>query len=129
LTLSEICGTAGLCQTVPGTPAHFVWNMDEMGHQAWSDARDTTYFAPSHLPGRRKRLAVFLEHRFWHACRFRKRRTCVCSDISTRSGREISKVGDGKGMVTLYSSKQDRGNVWKRGLGFGRACFSGLGLR
>jgi hypothetical protein len=24
---------ATLCQTVSGTPAHFVWNKDEMGHQ------------------------------------------------------------------------------------------------
>jgi hypothetical protein len=38
-------------------------------------------------------------------------------------------IGKGKGVVTPDSRKQDRGNVWKRGLGFGRACFRGLGLR
>jgi hypothetical protein len=26
--------------------------MDEMGHQIWSDARDTIYFVPSHLSDR-----------------------------------------------------------------------------
>jgi hypothetical protein len=51
------------------------------------------------------------------------------SDISTNSDREISRVGRGKGMVTPDSSKQDRGNVWKRRLGFGRTCFKSVGLR
>jgi hypothetical protein len=41
---------AGLCQTVSGTPSHFVWNMNERGHQTWSDARDSISFVPSDLP-------------------------------------------------------------------------------
>jgi hypothetical protein len=44
---------AGLYQTVSGTPAHFGRNMDEMGHQTWSDVRDTIYFVSLDLPDRK----------------------------------------------------------------------------
>jgi hypothetical protein len=44
---------ATLCDTVPSARAHFVWNMDETGHQTWSDARDTICFVPSDLPDRK----------------------------------------------------------------------------
>jgi hypothetical protein len=36
-----------LGQTVSGTPAAFVFNMDEMGHQVWADAQDTVCFVPA----------------------------------------------------------------------------------
>jgi hypothetical protein len=77
------------------------------------------------------RNAVCLEHYFRHdsQSRKRKRRIWICSDISARSDREISRVGKGKGTVTPDSSKPYRGNDWKKGFGFGRACLRGLGLR
>jgi hypothetical protein len=61
-------------------------------------------------------------------CRCWKRKAWICPDISIRSHREISRVGNAKGMGTPDSSKQDRGNLWKRELGFRRACYRGLGL-
>jgi hypothetical protein len=30
-----------------GVPAHFIFNMDEMGHQTWADAREITCFVSS----------------------------------------------------------------------------------
>jgi hypothetical protein len=38
---------AGLFATVSGAPAHFVFNMDEMGHQTWVDAEKTVCFVPA----------------------------------------------------------------------------------
>jgi hypothetical protein len=35
-----------LFTTVSGAPAHFVFNMDEMGHQTWADAQQTVCFVP-----------------------------------------------------------------------------------
>jgi hypothetical protein len=49
---------ATFCRIVSGTPAHFMWDMDEMGHQKWSDARDAICFAPSHLSGRKMDCSV-----------------------------------------------------------------------
>jgi hypothetical protein len=37
---------ANLLAAVSGAPAHFVFNMDEMGHQAWADAHDVICFVP-----------------------------------------------------------------------------------
>jgi hypothetical protein len=36
-----------LFATVSGAPAHFVFNMDEMGHQSWADAQKTVCFVPA----------------------------------------------------------------------------------
>jgi hypothetical protein len=37
---------ATLFANVSGAPAHFVFNMDEMGHQTWADAREIMCFVP-----------------------------------------------------------------------------------
>jgi hypothetical protein len=36
-----------LCSNISGVPAHFVMNMDEIGHQAFADARETVCFVPT----------------------------------------------------------------------------------
>jgi hypothetical protein len=36
-----------LKDTIEGVPAHFVANIDEMGHQPWADALQTTCFVPN----------------------------------------------------------------------------------
>jgi hypothetical protein len=41
---------AALYSIVNGIPAHFVINMDEMGHRSDADAKDTTCFVPSTHP-------------------------------------------------------------------------------
>jgi hypothetical protein len=41
---------AALYSIVNGITAHFVMNMDEMGHQPYADAKDTTCLAPSTHP-------------------------------------------------------------------------------
>jgi hypothetical protein len=41
---------ATLCANVSGAPAHFVFNMDEMGHQTWADAREIICFVPGDYP-------------------------------------------------------------------------------
>jgi hypothetical protein len=33
-----------LLETVSGVPTHFVFNMDEMGHQDWADRRIKTCY-------------------------------------------------------------------------------------
>jgi hypothetical protein len=35
-----------------------MWNMDELGHETWSDARDTIFFVSSDLPDRRVHYPV-----------------------------------------------------------------------
>jgi hypothetical protein len=40
-----------LYETVNGVPAHFLFNMDEMGHQPWADARDKVCFVPTNHSG------------------------------------------------------------------------------
>jgi hypothetical protein len=42
---------ARLCATVSGAPAHFVFNMDEMGHQTWADAPNKKCYVPTTHPG------------------------------------------------------------------------------
>jgi hypothetical protein len=37
-----------LKNTIDAVPAHFVFNMDEMGHQPWADALAMTCFVPAH---------------------------------------------------------------------------------
>jgi hypothetical protein len=40
-----------LWNNISGAPAHFVFNMDEMGHQEWADAPEKVCFVPvSHAP-------------------------------------------------------------------------------
>jgi hypothetical protein len=42
---------ARLCATVSGAPAHFLFNMDEMGHQTWTDAPNKKCHIPKTHPG------------------------------------------------------------------------------
>jgi hypothetical protein len=37
-------------EQISGVPAHFIFNMDEMGHQDWADAHETVCFVPSDIP-------------------------------------------------------------------------------
>jgi hypothetical protein len=39
-----------LAHAIEGVPAHFVFNMDEMGHQAWADAHSKVVFVPHDAP-------------------------------------------------------------------------------
>jgi hypothetical protein len=67
---------ANLFANVSGAPAHFVFNMDEMGHQTWSDAHNKTCFVPSDHPG---------DEMFYPVSRTGKRITlvaCVAADGS-----------------------------------------------
>jgi hypothetical protein len=36
-----------LFNTISGAPSHFVFNMDEMGHQDWADAKETVCYGPA----------------------------------------------------------------------------------
>jgi hypothetical protein len=38
-----------ITEALTGTPAHFVFNMDEMGHQDWADAHTKICYVPSEL--------------------------------------------------------------------------------
>jgi hypothetical protein len=67
---------ATLCQTVSGTPANFVWHMDEMGHQTWSDARDTIRFLPFDLSDTRVACPVL------RTCKRIALIVCISSDGS-----------------------------------------------
>jgi hypothetical protein len=42
---------AVLDRDVQGKPAHFVFNMDEMGHQEWADRKQKTVYVPAHHEG------------------------------------------------------------------------------
>jgi hypothetical protein len=42
---------ATLIATIDGIPAHFVLNMDEMGHQDWADRQRLTCYIPATVPG------------------------------------------------------------------------------
>jgi hypothetical protein len=68
---------ATLFAQVSGAPAHFVFNIDEMGHQTWADAQNKTCFVPSDHPG---------DEVFYPVSRTGKRITlvsCVAADGST----------------------------------------------
>jgi transposase len=43
--ISDYFNTLG--QKISGTPAAFVFNVDEMGHQVWADAQETVCFVPA----------------------------------------------------------------------------------
>jgi hypothetical protein len=42
---------ADLAGVIQGMPAHFVFNMDEMGHQEWADRQERTCYVPASVPG------------------------------------------------------------------------------
>jgi hypothetical protein len=37
---------ADLRKSVHGVPNHFIWNMDELGHQIWADRKSTVIVIP-----------------------------------------------------------------------------------